>query len=311
MNKKTTTIIFLILSLFFNSAFGQLHIKTEIDSANITIGDWINYTLTIDHSKNIEILWPSLIDSLGSFELVELSEIDSSKKDDKRTKEQNITITNFDSGQQVIPSIIIRFRNYGDTIFQIAKTDTYIINVSTIAVDTSKSIKSIKAPLKVPIAFRELLPYLIGLIALLIIALTIYYFDRRRKNKTFLGIKLKPEIPPHLIAIRKLRELEDKKVWQKGNHKNYHFELSFIIKEYMENIYNFNATDLTTPEILNYLSKEIKEGELYKEVKGFLELSDFVKFAKVIPLPDENEKCLKVSYKFVNETKPIEEEGER
>jgi Pyruvate/2-oxoacid:ferredoxin oxidoreductase gamma subunit len=47
-----------------------------------------------------------------------------------------------------------------------------------------------------------------------------------------------------------------------------------------------------------------------ERMKRILEIADFVKFAKVRPLPDDNVRALTEAVNFVEETKPVEEQPE-
>jgi hypothetical protein len=123
-------------------------------------------------------------------------------------------------------------------------------------------------------------------------------------------VRVKPIIPPHLIALEKLKKLEDEKLWQKGEIKKFHIDLTDIIREYMESRYNMMAVESTTAEIIDQLRNYLDDRIIIEKVREFLELSDLVKFAKLIPIPDENEKCMKVAYEFVDLTKitPVEQD---
>ena len=44
-----------------------------------------------------------------------------------------------------------------------------------------------------------------------------------------------------------------------------------------------------------------------KRMKQILEIADFVKFAKVRPLPDDNARALAEAVNFVEETRPVEQ----
>jgi hypothetical protein len=63
--------------------------------------------------------------------------------------------------------------------------------------------------------------------------------------------------------------------------------------------------EMTSRQILAALSKnpEIKEKRHY--VRPILDMADFVKFAKVNPLPDDNIISYENACKFVEETKPV------
>ena len=63
---------------------------------------------------------------------------------------------------------------------------------------------------------------------------------------------------------------------------------------------------MTSGEILDIIRKQHEADSVYENLKQILNLSDFVKFAKMNPLPDENDLSMVNAYLFINQTK-IEE----
>ena len=142
-----------------------------------------------------------------------------------------------------------------------------------------------------------------SLLAILLILLIIYLVRRFYKIKPAVVILEVPKIPAHIIAIQKLDELKNEKIWQQGKLKVYHIRLTEIVREYIENRYRIKALENTTDEILfGFRNVAIDEGSRLKLMK-LLVLADLVKFAKEQPLPDENELSLSDAYDFVNGTK--------
>lgn len=197
----------------------------------------------------------------------------------------------------------------GDTNIHHILTDSFVVSVDFVKLDTSKTIKPIKAPLKMPVSFRELVPYLVILGIIELIVFLIFYYNRKKRNKPVL-VRQRPSLPPHIIALEKLKNLEEQKLWQNGEIKKYHIELTDITREYMEYRFNFAAMESTTDEIMVEIGKHLSDSRLLTDLRNFLETSDLVKFAKMTPLPDENEKCLKTSYELVRKSSLPQNEQE-
>jgi hypothetical protein len=141
----------------------------------------------------------------------------------------------------------------------------------------------------------------------LIIGLIIlgYYLYKRWKQQPEKPAKeiTKPERPAHEVAFEKLQQLENKKLWQSGEIKQYYIELSDIFREYLERRYRFQALESTTGEIVSELKEHIADPGLRTNSQEVLELADFVKFAKYVPQADENQEVLQKTYNIINETK--------
>ncbi len=163
------------------------------------------------------------------------------------------------------------------------------------------------APLKPimtePLTIEDFRFFLIGLGILLLIAASIFLFRRMRSKE-----RIQPEeteiisIPPHETALRKLRELKEKELWQKGQIKEYQSELTFIIREYLQGRFTMNALEMTTSEIL----REVPGFVDTEKLGNILQIADLVKFAKAVPGEEIHEKFMQMAFELVEETKRIE-----
>ena len=98
------------------------------------------------------------------------------------------------------------------------------------------------------------MPYLIGVFALIVVvALLLYWLSQRKKRKNPV-IQVLTKQEAHTLALRKLKELDAEKKWQKGDIKNYYLSLSETIREYIENRFYVLAKESTTPEIITDLN---------------------------------------------------------
>jgi hypothetical protein len=61
--------------------------------------------------------------------------------------------------------------------------------------------------------------------------------------------------------------------------------------------------EMTSGEILDLIRKNSEAQSVYDNLRQILQLADFVKFAKMNPLPDENDLSMMNAYLFVNQTK--------
>ena len=75
-----------------------------------------------------------------------------------------------------------------------------------------------------------------------------------------------------------------------------------MIREYLEKGYDINAMELTTDEIVALVKKNKDLDEIRVVLKEMLELSDLVKFAKFVPLENENESVVLNAFMIVEKT---------
>lgn len=211
-------------------------------------------------------------------------------------------VTSFDTGTHVIPALSVPFEsgNLKDTL----RYSNLQLIVKGLPVDTTKDFKDIKQTLKAPVTFKELIPYILWGTGIILAVLLIWYliFGRKR-NKLFTTYK--PAEPPYIYALRELDNLRNEKLWQNGKEKIYFTKLTEIIRVYIEKRYGINALEMTSDEIISGLRNIIvEEKDSIELLRLMFSTADLVKFAKVRPLPDENEIALLNAYQFVNNTKP-------
>jgi hypothetical protein len=292
----------------------QVSVEAKLDTNSILVGDQTGFTLGMRLPENYVFTWPQLSDTLtANVEIVKKSTMDTlAIENGMMSLAQKFTITAFDSGYYVIPPVQFNYGTEGSTSMAQIETEPHLLNVFTVAVDTTQTFKPIKGPADIPYTFAEILPWLlIALGVILIAGLVIYLLVRREKNAPLFAPRPKAKLPPHKVALDDLDKLNNQKVWQQGHVKIYHSRITEIIRVYIEDSFDVRAVEMTTPEIL----ESIKRTKISKKDIGLLsemlELADLVKFAKFKPQPSENEKAMDWAYDFVKSTMRPGDTGEK
>ncbi|WP_428741479.1 hypothetical protein [Tenacibaculum sp.] len=291
-------LLYICLFLASFSFAQQPQVKAEVDTTNIRIGEQFQYKISVDATENVII--PKL-DNLKGLEV-----IDSLKADTIKNKlVQKYILTGFDSGAFYIPQQQIFIRN------QVYLTDSLLVNVATVPIDTTKvkkfPIKGIKGE---PYQFDDFKQYIWwAVIALAIIALLLYFFVFKKKKERQEIITV-PLLAPYEEAIQKLEVLDKKLLWQNNQIKKYYSELTDIIRGYIERELHIPALEITTDELVDVLKdfNNIKSIDTTKEtiekLKALLQESDLVKFAKSKPLSYEIEEDRKDAKFIIDNLKP-------
>ena len=302
-----------ILIVLFSFAFislkaQQAKVKASLDTASILIGQQVDLKLSVKIGAGAKIVWPLIGDSIApGIEVVNKSKIDTTVSADKKSLDliQRLRITSFDSGMHIVPAIPFYSSESRDSASIVAFTEQLMVSVQTVQVDTTRAWKDIKGPIGIPITFMEVLPWLLGGLALVgLITFLVYYFVNRRKNKPMLLFAPKPELPPHVAALEDLEKLRNAKLWQAGRIKEFHTALTDIIRIYIERRFMVMAMEMTSDEIISGLKYSQLSEQAVSSLQEVLQLSDLVKFAKATPLPDEHEKSFQKSLEFVKLTTP-------
>jgi hypothetical protein len=299
--------IFYILLFISTISFAQKPmVKAEIDTTSIRIGEQFQLKISVDETQNVII--PKI--QLKGLEVIDSTRIDTIKNSLIR----RYILTGFDSGAFYIPQQQIFVKN------QAFLTDSLLINIATIAIDTLKvkkfPIKSIKEE---PYTFDDFRIYIYLILAILaIIGFWIYWFVIRKRKETEDAPTYRT-LPPFEEAILRLNELDEKLLWQNNKIKEYYSELTEIVRGYIERELKVPALENTTDEVLAMI-KDFKNAdsietskETIKKLKDLLQEADLVKFAKSKPLAIEIEDDRRDAEFIIGNLKPkqiIEKEDE-
>jgi len=300
--------LIIVLLFLISGVRGQQGVFTaNLDTNAMLIGDHVGLTLKFTGPASSKVIWPFLPDTiLGSISVIGRGKIDTVYSSDKKqvTFRQPLNITCYDSGFYTIPPITLRYRCLPDTSELGAESNTLLLAVHTVKVDTTQAIKPIQDPLGVPITFKEMLPWIAGgLLLLAALAVLIWFIRKRRKQEPVFVIKPKVVLLPNEIALQELEKLRLKKLWQSGKVKAYHSELTEILRRYIEERFKVPALEQTTWEITESLKSQTECPELaVRKLEQILVQADMVKFAKAIPVATENEKSLLDGVDFIHET---------
>jgi hypothetical protein len=145
------------------------------------------------------------------------------------------------------------------------------------------------------------------LLGILVALYTVYLFLIRKKKKPPVQIQAlvavaAPVVPPHIIALQKLKKLEQAKPWKSGDIKGYYADLSSILKEYLENKYHILALESTTREVEILLKKiPLQEGRTMA-LLTVLRQTDLAKYAQALDPGKPHEQFLLKAEEFVHKT---------
>ncbi len=231
--------------------------------------------------------------------------------DGRMTITDKYLITSYDSGTYIIPPFFAEIKN-GDSIRRFY-SDYIVLNVTRPDItpsDTTDVIFDVVPPFKAPLKFRDILPYIILAVVMLLIVWALAKFLPRNPLSRFIK-PAPPADPAHIIAFRELDQLKEEELWQKGEIKEYYSRLSDILRRYIDGRYSIMSPELTTDETVRMLQKAdvLKQDEL-SIIKNVLSLSDMVKFAKYQPQQEAHEESFNESVRFIEMTKAKEAEPE-
>lgn len=167
-------------------------------------------------------------------------------------------------------------------------TDAFRVHVLATRAEADTLLRDIKAPVRYP---WELPFWVYLLLALICLGLAIYLLVKAmQKPKPAKAIPLpKPQpvsapIPPWKKALAALAILRESGLAER-DHLAYHYQLSAILRTYLEERYQFNALEMTNSEIRQTMKRHQEAHS--PEALAILEYCDIVKFAKWPATPEQ------------------------
>lgn len=283
--------LFICLLFLSNATLAQsLTIKTTVDKNKILIGQQLNYRVQTSMPDNTyQLGWFSIPDSIGNFVVVKRNKIDSTIANGNLKFAQDIVLTSFDSGRQVIPPIALAVSTLDtDSSFNIY-TDSLAINVTYSPADSVLPFHDIKPILEVKRSFPLWAWLLVGLGILLLLAWIFFLRKFFRKKKE--TIIFESKLSPYDEAMESLSELENENLVREDQIKEFHLRLTEIFKRYLSRKTNTYQMHLTADELLVALNGLDLSKEQIATFASALRMGNAVKFAQYIPPAYENEKC--------------------
>lgn len=264
-----------IILLFSLSMLGAQISQSLVDADTLTVGARFQLLLKADFPLDSV----TIPDSLDGFSVLGKDRIE------KRGLSPffRITLAPLKTGALSFPPLKVsgNGKEYSSNGFR--------INVLAVRAEQDSTLRDLKPLRRYPLQ-RPL--WLYAILPLLLIAYLIWILNRRQKpvseqSKPALPGPPRQIVPPWEAALRELAALESENLLQTGDYLSFHFELSMILRRFMELQYRIGAREMTTFEIREALSKlRLDESS---RIYQFLLYCDRIKFAKAEPSPEEIE----------------------
>ena len=287
-------------------------VTSHIEPDSIFIGDRFELIIDVDKDMVQSVAFPEFMPEAESgFELVESPQPDTLSHEGRRIKlRKRYVIAAFEEGDFNMgrANVLYADKNIIDTIYA---DNENILKVGTFVIDsTSREIYDLKPQKTLPFRLGEISGWLclamaVAAVLALLVWLLVRYLRKRGKSlKSFFAPA--PPLPPHIVAIKSLEELRNRKLWQNNRHKAYYSGLSDILRLYICGRYGIGAMEMTTDTILESVRSLDMPAKCKADIATVLQDADLVKFAKFEPEAEQNEADWSRVYYFVEETKEAE-----
>lgn len=286
-------------------------VKAELDSTYIFVGGQIGLNLSVSVAKGQECHILQLPDTLTQHvEVVEALKPDTLDRGDLIEYVRRYLVTSFDTGLQYVGPIPVVLTADSATY----STPDFTLQVINPFQDIRANEEGVNVIFDIhdaenaPFQWRELLlywPWAVGVLVLAGLVVLGLYLKRKYWHPKEEGEEA-PDVPAEpceVTALRDLERIKSEKLWMHNQVKEFYTDLTETLRTYLSCRYGIQAKESTSAEILEQLKPLMRElPDEEKKLANILEQADLVKFAKMEPLADENDRAIADAEVIVNTT---------
>lgn len=278
-------------------------VEQSIDSIGILIGQQAHITVSATADKGADVVFPEWKPNTYLVPGLELLAIDgdtAKAADGQVNISRRLTVTSFDENIYAIPPVEVKVNGKSYKGQQIA------LKVVTVDVDTLHP-NNFFPPKDVqnnPFLWSEWKSIFWLSVLIVLLGLAGYWLLLRLKaNKPIMAsIRIIKRVLPHQKAMKAIDQIKAEHMTASEDQKQYYTRLTDTLRQYINERFGFNATEMTTSEII-YNLQQAGDQTMIGELKDLFETADLVKFAKYSTLMGENDLNLVNAINFIDQTK--------
>jgi BatD DUF11 like domain len=304
MAKSLSYIVFLLILLLGTHPVWAQEIpivKSAVDKNQILIGQPIRFTIDVKSPMTSSNQLPQF-DSIPHFEIIEKASPDSTISAAGASYHLEWKLTSFDSGTQVIPALAVTIGK------QSYKTDSLHVEVSYGKVDTAQDYHDIKGIRDLENPDVKYIPWIVGAVGAISLFLFIWFIRQPPKPN---AERLTPNaeiirVTPIEEALANLEKLKQMLKEDPSSVKKYYSGLNDTLRIFLNRQRGLVTMEKTSEELIHSLSNLNMDRDSFSNLTAALRMGDFVKFAKYIPGPFENDtnwEVIRHSIVLLNEKK--------
>lgn len=270
------------------SVFAQ-HAMATVDRKKILLGEQITLNLKLENvptSTTAINQWFAINDTFNHLQVSVRKPIDTVEVNGTTSYLQQIAITSFDSGQWVLPALSVSLVQKNNGSIQTLQTDSILIDVLPVNVDSLLNYHDIKEIIDVPVQPDYLL-YATIAAAIILLALVVWWLYKKYGRKKITAAKA---APVHALeqALGQLYALQQQLPIQQG-HADFYTALTSICRQYIMLQLGIKSQQATSDELMVLLGVYLQPQPQRTAFYQLLRLADIVKFAKYIPADEQQQ----------------------
>lgn len=279
---------------------GRITLTMDATPATVALDQPLFLTFTLSAPDSISATWPALDDRFEGFEVAGVYEAGSRSEKGRTRRDLKVRLNPLAAPEyRLKPMALSYVETNSPQVVSWIKTSPIVFKAEPLP--PASELQPPAPPLPVNMAPRE-----IGLILLALLGLlAILFFAYRLIRRLIRAVKLR-QMSPRQRALLELDELVGRHLVEQGLVKEFYFELTMVVRRYIERGHGIRAPEQTTEEFLISAGADPRfPRESLEKLQAFLTAADFVKYANYHPAPDAVPQALETARHYV-ETDPAD-----
>ena len=265
------------------------------------VGDPLALTLVVTHPAGYQVIAPELDEQWGDFVIRSQSPATTADNGDgTETTIIQLDARLFAPGEFSTPPLTVKITDGAGQLQEVSAEPATVL-ITSVLVEGDTELRDIKPQVALP--YVNLLPWIAGALLLVLVAGAAYLLWQRRQAR--LALAALDNRLPHEIALDELDRIARLGLPEQGLFKEHYTLVSDTIRLYLERIYGVPVMERTTGEIARELQGTTMDRGTQRRVITFLDESDLVKFADLVPSEAEAYDLLAQARMIVEATKPV------
>ncbi len=282
---------------------GAVRLAVTVNRPEITLAERLKLTIEVTAAEGVDVELPRFVEHMGHLAIHDTYLHPVELLDGERRWRQEYELEAFVSGTHTTPNITVVFTDRRASANSVVEgrvsTDGIAVTVNSLfegELDQTHFC-GIKGPVALPAERPSAWVWWTGGGLAVVVAL-LAWASRRRERET-----PEPIVPPHEWARDRLQALLNEGFVERGFVQQFYYELSMIVRQYIERRYSLSAPERTTEEFVAEMKRDaLLPAEYQGLLGGFLAKCDIVKFARHAPPAEEIREAFNTARDFVDQS---------
>lgn len=301
---KRQFLLLLLISVFAGSARAQVPVtaRWSSDASSVLVGEPAHLVLVVEAPVDANVAFPEFPTDWPPFVVQSVSAISRTVSGDTATYRQTLTVIAWRPGDHPTPETFVQYQLSSGEPVQSILAEPTVITVPSVLENGDTELR----PLKPPVSLPYLPPWLLLVVAVMVVLLTRGAMWWRSRRVTLPDGSLhdgagNPDYSPKQRALAELRSIRGGTLSPGVVYST----VADCLRTYVQGQFNVSALDMTTVELMDTLrSQAVMPKPQQRDLARMLEYADLVKFADAQPGERAVKQLLVTAEKWIERVEP-------